>query len=99
MLNLAAAASLFVAAARLLFCCSEFVFRRTERSLPCDFWMCYIIIEILYLNDYICLMSIDSYDELMSDVRNSTLTYVYTCDITNESLDFDMTPGYWVICE
>ena len=54
---------------------------------------------MLYWNDYICLMRIDSYDELMIDVRNGTLTYVYVCDITNESLDFDMTPRYWVICE
>ena len=54
---------------------------------------------MLYWNDYICLMRIDSYDELMSDVCNGTLTYVYTCDIANESLDFDMTLVYWVICE
>ena len=44
-------------------------------------------------------MRIDSYEELMSDVRDGTLTYAYTCDIANESLDFDTTPGYWVICE
>ena len=46
-------------------------------------------------------MRIESYDELVSDVRNGTLTYIYiyTCDIANESLDFDMTPGYWVICD
>ena len=43
-------------------------------------------------------MRIDSYDELMSDVRNGTSTYVYTYDIANESLDFDMTSGYWAIC-
>ena len=44
-------------------------------------------------------MRIDSYDESMSDVRNGILTYVYTCDIAIESLDFDMTSGYWVIGE
>ena len=76
MLILAAVASLFVAAARLLFHCSEFAFRRSKRSLPCDFWMCCIIIEMLYWNDYIRLMKINSYDESMSDVRNGTLPYV-----------------------
>ena len=54
---------------------------------------------MLYCNDYVCLTRIDSYDELMSDVRNGTLIYVYTCDVANESLDFDMTPGHWVIYE
>ena len=39
-------------------------------------------------------MRIDSCDELMSDVCNGTLTYVYTCDIANKSLSFDITPGY-----
>ena len=53
---------------------------------------------MLYWNDYICLMGMDSYDELMSGVCNGTLTYVYTCDITNESLDFHMTSRYGVIC-
>ena len=82
-----------------MFRCNEFVYFYSERSLTCDFWMGYIIFEMLCWNDYICLMRIDSYDELMSDVRNGTLTYVYTYDIANKSLDFDMTPGYWVICE
>ena len=99
MLILSATTSLFVAVARLLFRCSEFVLHCSERSLACDFWMCYIIIEMLCWNDYIYLMRIDSYDELMSDVRYGTLIYAYTCDIANESLDFDMTLGYWVICE
>ena len=100
MLILAAAASLFIAAARLLFLCNAIVFRHNEKSLPYDFfWTCYIIMEMLYWNDYICLMRIDSYDELMSDVRNVTLTYVYTYDIASKSLDFHMTLGYWVICE
>ena len=90
---------ILAAAARLLFRCSELVFHRSERSLSCDFWTYYIIIEMLYWNNYICLMIINGYDELMSDVCNSAPTYLYTCDIANESLDFDMTPGYWVICE
>ena len=89
------AASLYVATARLLFCCSEFVFHRSERSLPCDFfWTCCIIIEMVCWNGYVCLMRIDSYDELMIDVWDGTLTYAYTCEITNESLDFNMTPRY-----
>ena len=87
MLILAAGMSLFFAAVRLLLRYSEFVFRHSEMSLPCDFWTCYIIIEMLYWNNYICLMRIDSYDELMSDVRNGTLIYVYTCDISKERLD------------
>ena len=45
---------------------------------------------MLHRNDYICLMKIDSYDELMSDVRNGTLICVYMCDIANECLDFAM---------
>ena len=94
MLILATAASLFVTTARLFFRCSEFVFRLNERSLPYDFCTCCIIIEMLYWSDYICLMRIDSYDELMSDARNGTLTYAYTCGIANESLDFDMTLRY-----
>ena len=44
-------------------------------------------------------MRIGSYNELMSDVCNGTLTYVYKCDIASKSLNFDMTPGYWVVCE
>ena len=60
--------------------------------------MCYITIEMSYWNDYICLIIIDSYDELMSDVCNSTFTCVYTCNIANESLNFHVTPEYWVIC-
>ena len=58
-----------------------------------------MIIKMLCWNDYVCLMRIDSYDEMMSDVHDSTLTFTYTCDIANESLDFDMTPRYRVICE
>ena len=71
-----------------LFCYSKFVFCRSERSLPCGFWACYVIIEMLYWNNYICLMIIDSYDELMSDVHNGTFICVYMCDIANESLHF-----------
>ena len=54
----------------------------------------YIVIKMLYWNDYVCLMRSDSYDKLMHYVRDDTLTYAYTGNITNESLDFDMTPGY-----
>ena len=55
--------------------------------------MCYITVVMSYWNDYICLIRIDSYDELRSDERDGTL------NIANESLDFDVTSGYWVICE
>ena len=44
-------------------------------------------------------MRINSYDESMSDVRNGKLPYVYTCDIANESMDFNMTLGYWFVFE
>ena len=93
------AASLYVAAARLLFRCSELVFHPSERSLPCDFWTYNIIVETLCWNDYVYLIRIDCYDELISGVRDGTLTYAYTCDISNKSLDYDMTPSYLVICE
>ena len=53
---------------------------------------------MLYWNDYVCLIRIDNYDELISDVLNGTLTNVYTCDMANQNLEFDMTLGYWVIC-
>ena len=72
LLMFTAAASLYVAAVKLLF-------RRSERSLPYDFWTCYIIIKMLCWNDYVCLMRSDSYDEVMSDVRDGTLTYAYIC--------------------
>ena len=54
----------------------------------------YIIIKILCWNDYVCLIRSDSYDKLMSYVRDDTLTYAYTCNIANKRLDFDMTLGY-----
>ena len=54
----------------------------------------YIVIKMLYWNDYVCLMRFDSYDKLMHYVRDDTLTYAYTSNITNESLDFDMILGY-----
>ena len=31
----------------IVFSYREFVFHPSERSLPCDFWMCYVIIEML----------------------------------------------------
>ena len=54
----------------------------------------YIVIKMLYWNDYLWLMRSDSYDKLMSYVHDDILTYEYTGNIANESLDFDMTPGY-----
>ena len=44
-------------------------------------------------------MRIDGYDELMSNVRDGTFAQVYTWDIANESLNYDIMPRYWVICE
>ena len=59
----------------------------------------YIIIKMLCQNDYVCLMRFDSFDKLVSYVRDDTLTYAYTCNIAKQSLEFDMTPGYQVIYE
>ena len=53
---------------------------------------------MLCWNVYVCLMRIDSYDELMSDVRDGTLIYTIICDIANKSLNCNMMPRYWVIC-
>ena len=45
------------------------------------------------------MLSIDTIENLMIDVYDGILTYTYTCDIANESLDCDMTLRYWVIYE
>ena len=44
------------------------------------------------------LLSIDNIENLMIDVHDGALAYVYTCDIANKSLNYDMIPRYWVIC-
>ena len=45
------------------------------------------------------LLRIASFDNLIVDVCVGTLTQAYTCDIVNESLNYDMMPRYCVICE
>ena len=99
LLMLAAAASLSVAAVRFLFRCSEYISHRSERSLHCEVIMCNVIVEILCEYKNVCLLRITSFDNLMVDVHVGTLTQAYTCDITNESLNRDMAPRYWVIYE
>ena len=96
---LTATVSLSVAAARLLSYCSEYVSRRNERSLHCEVLICNVIVEILCGYEIECLLRIASFDNLMIDVHVGTLAQDYTGGISNESLDCDMTPRYWVICE
>ena len=59
--------------------------------------MCNVIVEILYGYEIESLLRIASFDNFMIDVHVSTLAEAYTCDIANKSLDYDMTPRYWVI--
>ena len=99
LLMFTAVVSLYVTAVRLLFHCSEFIFRLSERSLPCDILKYDIIVEMLCWYDYVCLTRIDRHDDWMNDVHVSTLAQAYTWDITNESLNYDMTPKCWVICK
>ena len=47
----------------------------------------------------VCLVWIDSYDDVMYVVHVGTLAQAYTCDIANKSLSYDMTSKYWVICK
>ena len=47
----------------------------------------------------VCLVRIDSYDDVMYVVHIGTLAQAYTYDISNESLSCDMTSKYWVIYE
>ena len=58
-----------------------------------------VIVEILCGYEIECLLRIASIDNPMIDVHVDTLMKAYTRDIANESLDCDMTPRYWVICE
>ena len=90
----AAAASLSVAATRLLFRYSGYVSCLRERSLHCEVLMYNVIVEILCEYKNVCLLRIVNFDNLMVDVRVGTLAQVYTCDITNESLNYDMTQRY-----
>ena len=78
MLRFSTVASFDAAAASSLFRCNEIVSRRSERSLLYDFKMCYIIIEMLCWNDYVCLMKIDRYDKWLNDVQDGTLAQAYT---------------------
>ena len=47
----------------------------------------------------VCLVWIDSYDDVMYVVYVGTLAQAYICNIANESLSCDMTQKCWVICE
>ena len=91
---LAAAASLSVAIARLLFCCSKYVSRSSERSLLSEVLMYNVTVEILCEHKNVYLLRIASFDNLMVDIHVGTLTQAYTCDIANESLNCDMTQRY-----
>ena len=78
LLRFSTAANFAAATMSLLFRYSEISPRHGERSLPCDFQMCYIIIKMLCWNYYVCLMRIDSYDKFMNDVHVITPTQTYT---------------------
>ena len=73
MLKSFAAASLAVATASLLFRCNETFPRYNERSLFCD-----INVKMLCWYDNVCLVIIDSYDNLMNSVHVSTPAQAYT---------------------
>ena len=72
----AAIANLFVAAARFLFRCNEYVSRRSGRSLDCEVLMCNVIVEILCEYKKVCLLRMASFENLMVDVYVGTLTQV-----------------------
>ena len=71
---LAAAASLSIPTARLLFRCSEYFSLYNERSLHCEVLICNVIVEILCEYKNIRLLRIASFDNLMIDVHVGTLT-------------------------
>ena len=78
MLKFVAVASLAVATGSLLFRCSETFSHYSERSLLCDILMCDINVEMLCWYDNVCLVRIDSYDNLMNDVYVGTPVEAYT---------------------
>ena len=53
-----------------------------------------VIVEMLCRYDKVCLLSIDNIDNLMIDVHDGTLAYVYIYDVSNKSLNCNMKPRY-----
>ena len=47
----------------------------------------------------VCLVWIDSYDDVMYVVHVGTFAQAYTWGVANESLSCDMTSKHWVVCE
>ena len=99
MLRFVAATNLAITIVSVEFCYSEQFTRRNEWSLLCDIMMYDVNIKMLCWYDNVCLVSTDSYDDVMYIVHFDTLAQTYIWNITNESLSCDMTPKYWVIYE
>ena len=99
MLRYVTAASLVLAITSMQFRYSEMCIRCSEWSLPCDNVMHDVNVELLCLYVNVCLVRIDSCDDVMFVVYVGILAQAYTCDIANETLRCDMMPKYWVICE
>ena len=78
MLKFVAAVSLAVVTAILLFRCSETFSHHSERSLLCDILLCDINVEMLYWYDNVCLVRIDSSENLMNNVHVCTPAQAYT---------------------
>ena len=78
MLKFVTIASLAVATTSLLFRCIETFSCHSERSLFCDILMYDINIEMLCWFDNVCLVRIDSYDNLMNNVHVGTPAQAYT---------------------
>ena len=72
MLKFVAATSFSVTIVCLLFRCSETFPHHSERSLLCDILMCDINMEMLFWSHNVCLVRIDSYDNLMNNVHVGT---------------------------
>ena len=89
MLKLIAVVILNVAAVSLLFYYSK-------KSLLCDTLMCDLIVEVLSWYDNLCLMRIDSTDNLTNDIHVDTSAQAYTWDIANESLSWDISWLNWL---
>ena len=99
MLKLVAAAILNVAALSLLFCCSETVPLRNEKSLLCGTLICDLIVKVLCWYDNVCLMRIVSIDNLTNNIHVDTPAQAFTWDIANESLSWDINWLNWLQCQ
>ena len=77
-LKFVVAASLVVTTTSLLFRCSETFSCHNERPLLCDILMCDINVEMLCQYDNVCLVRIDSYENLMNNVHVGTPAQAYT---------------------